>query len=517
MNRDWWGEDLLQLDEPLLEFGYGQRLAYPRDGLFLFGPVDRGSAPAISFGAIGTTEGVRRLRSWAESVSRFIPVPEARPGSKLIQAHHVPFPGVSTAFESAWPVRPSRTIETIDAELIDRALRIENRHEAVKAVVDMFVEPLVEECQRIEDPPAFWFVVIPEQVYTFGRQRSPRLQDRVPGKVRMGLRMARDVRATGSLFDELEEEAKVYEFLPDFRRQLKARLLGEKVVTQVVRETTLAPGDFLTDSGRPTRRLEDPATVAWKLCTASYYKSGGRPWQLADVREGVCYVGLAYKKTNSLLDDRNACCAAQMFLSDGEGVVFRGALGPWYQPETRQFHLDEDEARRLMTTVVEEYRRAKGRLPSELFVHAKSAFTDDEWRGFRLGVDGAATNLVGVQIRATRHEVKLFRMGRYPVIRGTAMRLSESFAYLWTSGYVPRLDTYMGPETPNPVIVSVRRGRCEFPVVLADVMRLTKINFNSCLFNDQLPVTIRFADDVGDILTSAPMGGERRLPFKFYI
>ena len=37
--------------------------------------------------------------------------------------------------------------------------------------------------------------------------------------------------------------------------------------------------------------------------------------------------------------------------------------------------------------------------PSELFIHAKSAFTDNEWRGFAAGCDDE-TNLVGVQIES---------------------------------------------------------------------------------------------------------------------
>jgi hypothetical protein len=58
---------------------------------------------------------------------------------------------------------------------------------------------------------------------------------------------------------------------------------------QIVRETTLAPYDFLKSNGRPKRRVEDPEIIAWKLTTGVYYKDGGRPWQLADVRPGVCY------------------------------------------------------------------------------------------------------------------------------------------------------------------------------------------------------------------------------------
>jgi len=39
----------------------------------------------------------------------------------------------------------------------------------------------------------------------------------------------------------------------------------------------------------------------------------------------------------------------------------------------------------------------------------------------------------------------------------------------------------MGPETPNPISVRVLRGECPLTTVLADVLGLTKINFNSCL------------------------------------
>lgn len=62
------------------------------------------------------------------------------------------------------------------------------------------------------------------------------------------------------------------------------------------------------------RRMEDPATIAWKLCTAAYYKAGGKPWRLSGVRPGVCYVGLVYKQTDPESEDPNACCAANVSL-----------------------------------------------------------------------------------------------------------------------------------------------------------------------------------------------------------
>ncbi len=247
------------------------------------------------------------------------------------------------------------------------------------------------------------------------------------------------------------------------------------------------------------------------------YKDGGRPWQLADVRPGVCYVGLAYMRRDPDSDDRFAVCAAQMFLASGEGVVFRGALGPWYRADSEQYHLDEPAARNLVAMVVKEYGdQHQGAAPSELFLHAKSSFTDDEWKGFTSGAP-TETNVVGVQIADAKDNLKLFRPGRYPIVRGSALMLADDQAFLWTAGYAPRLDTYLGPETPNPVLVRKQRGDCAFDTILRDLMGLTKINFNSCLHNDRLPVTIRFADAVGEIMLAAPQSGEPRLPFKFYI
>jgi hypothetical protein len=495
-----------------------QKLVYPRDGLYLYGPVgDVKALPTVRYGIIGTADGVRRFGVWAKQLAGFIDVPPPGPRSRAIEPQHVPFPGFAEAFHAEWPSEPASVIADLDPALIDRALRLANRHEAIRSAVDIFVERLIAENNRVESPPAFWFVVIPESVYELGRPQSTVKRDeRVLGSVTVSQRRARQLAVQPTLFGDEEREAEVYKYATHFRRQLKARLLKEKIVTQIVRETTLTPGEFRRDNGMPIRRIEDPATIAWKLGTGAYYKAGGKPWQLADVRPGVCYVGLVYKRSELTSDKRHACCAAQMFLTDGEGVVFRGALGPWFQTDTKQFHLDRDAAKSLIKMVVGEYQRLHDAPPSELFIHAKSAFTDDEWKGFAEGC-GAETNLVGVQISDARDDLKLFRPGGYPVIRGTVLYVGERSAFLWTSGYAPRLDTYMGPETPNPITVRVLRGDCPLDTVLSDVLGLTKINFNSCLHNDRLPVTIRFANAVGDVLISAPIDSEPKLPFKFYI
>ena len=295
---------------------------------------------------------------------------------------------------------------------------------------------------------------------------------------------------------------------------MKARLLDLRALLQIVRDTTLTPHLFI-ENGRLIREPEDPATVAWNLSTTAFFKASGKPWKLASVRPGVCYVGLVYKMDGTNLNNGNACCGAQMFLDSGDGVVFRGAVGPWYSKDTGEFHLSKEKAHELMNLVVESYRDLHGKPPIELFIHGKTRFDDDEWEGFKSAVPHQ-TDLVGVRIRPNSG-LKLYRLGTMPVLRGTAYLSTSRKGYLWTKGFIPRLDTYPGWEVPNPLLIEIHRGEADLLRVMTDVMGLTKINFNTCRFADGQPVTLRFADAVGEILTAAPVPDLPPLPFRHYI
>jgi hypothetical protein len=126
-----------------------------------------------------------------------------------------------------------------------------------------------------------------------------------------------------------------------------------------------------------------------------------------------------------------------------------------------------------------------GEPPTELFLHGKVRFNDEEWRGFSEGTD-SKTQLVGVRIREDS-DLKLYRRGEYPVLRGLAYVRDERTAYLWTKGFVPRLQTYPGREVPWPLLIDVCRGEADITVVLGDIMALTKLNYNSCSFADGVP------------------------------
>src|SRR6202044_1921584 len=139
--------------------------------------------------------------------------------------------------------------------------------------------------------------------------------------------------------------------------------------------------------------------------------------------------GLVFKKSPIDQDGGNACCGAQLFLDSGDGLVFKGAVGPWYSAESREFHLPETEARRLMQRVVRSYVEEHRKEPSELFIHGRTRFSDAEWAGFSSAVP-SSTNLVGVRIVRSLN-MKLFRPGSTPVLRGSAYRFSSRRALIW--------------------------------------------------------------------------------------
>jgi hypothetical protein len=205
-----------------------------------------------------------------------------------------------------------------------------------------------------------------------------------------------------------------------------------------------------------------------------------------------------------------------MFLDSGDGVVFKGSDGPYFSPSTKEYHLTEDKAADLIRTVIASYKsNHEGMPPQELFIHGRTRFNESEFRGFQLGT-GEKTNVVAVRIRSDRG-LKLFRLGNYPVLRGTALFLSKRNGYLWTRGTVPHLRTYLGSEVPNPLHIEIVHGNADLQTVMNDVMALTKVNFNGCMFADGLPVTLRFADNVAEILTAAPIQPSSPWAFKHYI
>lgn len=502
-------DNLLFLAEPVLRFGMEQTGHDPKQGLFFFGPLQDSRKPAaMRIGVVGTLDGLFAYRQWASQIRSYIPAPDSN------SAHQFCFPGFEAAFKTAWPEKPVIEIPLSNSEIATK-IRLSDRHRAISETVAIFADAIKKKLREEEITVDVWFVVIPDDVYLYGRplSRVPK-SERVEIQQVMSAREARQLQTSPSLFFEEMKQAEMYLLGIDFHNQLKARLLLDRITTQIVRESTLYQPTISEGGNVKMRRLQDPATLAWNLCTAVFYKASGRPWQLARVRERVCYIGLVFKKTFDA--EKNACCGAQMFLDSGEGLVFKGAPGKWFSPSSHEFHLSKDAARELLQGTLACYEQEHRRLPEEIFIHGQTYFNDDEWQGFCDAVP-TGISLTGVRIRRS-FDMKLFRPGRSPVLRGTAYRTSNRKALLWTNGFIAPLNTYQGREVPNPLSVEIVRGDADQSTVLNDVMALTKLNFNACIYADGLPVTLRFANAVGEIITSTSHDEPiPPLPFRHYI
>ncbi len=90
---------VLHIPEPPLEFSYGQKSPYPKDGLFLYGPhLKPQKTPQLSIGVIGSAQGVAHFKDWAKKLKSRIEVPQPKRGEKKNRLHLANFPGIEEAF-----------------------------------------------------------------------------------------------------------------------------------------------------------------------------------------------------------------------------------------------------------------------------------------------------------------------------------------------------------------------------------------------------------------------------------
>jgi hypothetical protein len=80
-----------------------------------------------------------------------------------------------------------------------------------------------------------------------------------------------------------------------------------------------------------------------------------------------------------------------------------------------------------------------------------------------------------------------------------------------------KIITQIGLETPNPLEIAVTRGEAGIYTVCKDILGLTKLNYNACIYGDGVPVTSKFVEFVGEILTTGKDIKAGVLTFKHYI
>lgn len=478
------------IEEPSLEFAAGQRHIDPRFGITEYGPADL-TAPCaprtIKVGLIGTQGSVDQTRAWLERCRS--PVEgkgHDRPG--LWPSFPGFSPNVGFHSELVFDPRLQRAVKTSSLaklEDLDPRRRVEH-------AVDLYLDelkPLVEDAR-----PDVVVCHIPDALIDLDAEPNP-----------------------GEPEDVVDTDTAESELPPAFHDLLKARAMSLRVPLQLVRTTTYDRTRSLPQKRKrwKTRQRQDDATVAWNFFTALYYKAGGTPWRMvrASTDLDACYVGVAFYKT---IDGKEtATSVAQIYNQRGDGVVVRG--GPARKSnDDRQLHLSEPDAYQVLNDALSSYKTEHRHLPARIIVHKTTPFNDNEREGMLRAAEEQGLDLCEL-VWVTNPATRLFRDGYHPPRRGTLLELSVNEVVLYTRGSVEWYETYPGMYIPRPIALRAASIERNLEVVAEEVLALSKMNWNSTRFDGRLPVTLRTARQVADIIKHLPADAYVEPTYAYYM
>lgn len=459
------------IEEPELEFGGGAHIDI-RHGLAHLGPLDAGtsSAPtAPRIALIGSSSTAEGMREWLERCRQGVPAKQTR------LRHLFPaFPGfrADSSFRSELSLATSMERRLQNSALQELA-RMET-DDAARRAVELFSDEIDSVLES--DRPDVVVVCVPPELIELRHRQSKEYESSRGNKHPL-----------------------------DFHDLLKATGLARwGSPLQLVVPSTYGgkmPGRK-TQASRAPRTVQDEATRAWNLHTALYYKAGGRPWRLKRTASklAACYVGISFPM--SVGGDARFTSLAQVFDERGDGMIIRGGKVKVTR-EDRIPHLDEGAAEALLESALSSYYGAHKQYPARLVVHKSSRHTEAELRGFR-----SAMRAHGIQIGdflsfGLLSDVRLFRSGKYPPLRGTFIELDESTCALYSRGSVDFYRTYPGNYVPNPLAFRIDDAESTARELAEELLALSKMNWNDTQFDHRDPVTLAAANGIGKILKHA--------------
>ena len=462
------------IEEPELQFGISVHIDM-KFGIMNYGVLDfdQENAPRqVKLGLIGINEDLELLQSWLEDCSKEI---EAKTSNKKNLFARFPGFNEKTAFYSK-VITNSANQRLLRKSEIDDISRIRESDIKIKEAVDLFVsqiEYLAENQHQID----VIICAIPK-AFTYGMYYVEDTEDS----------------------EEEEQEFISSKKTIDFRRLLKAKSLRFRIPIQIILPHTYNEKVKKRVRIRPNSEgsLQDKATRAWNFFTALYYKSGGTPWQLIKKSNDLqsCYIGISFYKS---LDEKSIhTSTAQIFNERGEGLIIRGGEAKHSQ-EDLQIHLDAEEAEKIITKSLQKYKQEHYNLPARVTIHKTTDYNQAEIDGFISALRNAGIEFFDF-LSFSKSMLRLHRNGNYPPLRGTFWDIDEETKIIYTRGSVDFFQTYPGLYIPRSLKMRVSYTE-QSPFSLArEVLSLTKMNWNNTQFDNSLPITIKAARQVGDIL-----------------
>lgn len=500
-----------RIGDQYLVFGGNHPAPDPKSGITLYGPYSKVPSE-IAIGIIGNSTTVDQVWRLLEMCSKRIEGPSEYP------LWTQEFPGIQkgSPFNCELIMRPE-WCKTLRNDDIDKLDGIRGLNKRIGLGVDLFCDEIKKLKEREESPQVF-ICAPPRHMMDLC---LPKEGD-VRGK---SGRTAKAERSRRRMINRHEGQRSLSEFFPDlkqieeeylqqvagdnFHHFLKAKAMMLHAPTQFVRPYTL---DKLF--GVQKGNVQDPATFAWNLCIGLYYKSGGRPWKIASIPSGTCFIGISFYREKKAFGGGIGTSLAQVFTPEGEGLVLRGDRFDWAKGEDP--HLSKEAAKRLAQEAMKAYEQQVETRPTRVVIHKSSIFTRQEREGFKEGIGlGSRCDLVTILERSKG--IRFFRAGEQPVIRGTIAALPDGTRLIFTKGYIPFMQVYPGARVPRPLEVIFDEISTPPLDICKEILALTRLNWNSADFCGMLPMTLQFSRDVGKILREVPPGILPETRYLFYM
>ena len=493
--------DISEIEEPELEFGLNGVSIDPKVGLVKDGPLSLRFGPAhhehVRVGLVGPEIMLDNAHQWFERCQGYISSGSAN------QALFRDFQGFDATFRAKLDLSSQLWEFRIPANEIEKALVKSRPEDRFNTILNLYTAGIRELSRRDQRPDVIVVCLSDEVINKCRSVRAPRLSKQDQKMLR--------IQKSGQLaLPGMEELIEIEDTLlyRSFRRALKARAMDIGIPIQI------GTDNLFLDS----EENEDPATRAWNVSLALFYKANGIPWRLRKLSPDTCYAGISFQHLRTQQHHLVFSSLAQAFPTTGEGFALRGDAIPWdFESEDRTPHLTEEQAAQLALRILEQYSQRVGTNPIRVVLYKTSKFDQAEQIGFKAAFSGVP---VVEMVNLRPSEFRLIRSGVYPPHRGTVAIANNDTYNLFTNGYFPYWGTYMGAHIPVPYEVTVLQDSDPLQVC-KDVLGLTKLNWNTARAFTSAPIPIKFAREVGSIMSHyAELRGEDAEPnpsYRFYM
>jgi len=252
-----------------------------------------------------------------------------------------------------------------------------------------------------------------------------------------------------------------------------------------------------------TLSYQDKCRVWWWLSVALYAKAMRTPWVLDGIDPDTAFVGLGYAIDQRATKGKHIVLGcSHLYNAQGQGLQFR--LSRIENPVISGGNpfLSFQDARRLGETIRTLFWESHLKLPVRVVIHKQTPFRTDEQQGLRAGLEGVHDlELIEINFESALRYISSqltkgkFIEGRFPVRRGTVVKLADYEALLWVHGSTEAAKTnftyYQGKRRiPGPVVLRRYAGTSDLATLANEILGLSKMDWNSGDLYAKLPATV---------------------------